>query len=265
MSSRRSMVWRNAAQATSRTVFALLLAGVCLAALGQADPSARTPSRAQVQGLIDDLRRDPDLQTTQKIPFLHWKKVEAAQAKPLDQAWITALMRWLANASRWVATVFRWGVWLLGAVLVALLIVGIRYWIREHAEPFRRQGELPPDQVGSLDVRPESLPDDIGAEARSLWMRGEFRGALSLLYRGALSRLIHEFAVPIRASHTEPECQRLASQTLAEDAGAYFARLVRIWERAVYGARQAEPSTFLGLCDEFDRYLARQSRRASAS
>ena len=41
-----------------------------------------------------------------------------------------------------------------------------------------------PSHVRDLDIRPESLPDDVGAAALALWQRGEQRAALALLYRG---------------------------------------------------------------------------------
>ena len=69
-----------------------------------------------------------------------------------------------------------------------------------------------PTHVRDLDIRPESLPDDIGAAARALWDRGEHRAALALLYRGLLSRLAHVHRLPIRDSSTEGDCLALAAR-----------------------------------------------------
>jgi len=75
---------------------------------------------------------------------------------------------------------------------------------------------------------------------------------LSLLYRGALSRLVHQHAVPIRAASTEGECVALAAARLAPERSAFFGRLVSAWQLAVYGARLPESSSVLALCADFD-------------
>jgi hypothetical protein len=56
-----------------------------------------------------------------------------------------------------------------------------------------------------------------------------------LLYRGLLSRLAHVHAVPIRDSSTEGDCLALAATHLPAARAAYVERLIRVWQRAVYG------------------------------
>jgi hypothetical protein len=119
-----------------------------------------------------------------------------------------------------------------------------------------RPGKAPlPSHVGSLDIRPESLPDDIGNAAAGLWQRGQQRAALSLLYRGALSRLVHAHGVPVRAASTEGECVALASTRLAPEAQAFFVRLVDAWQLAAYGGRLPGTAQVLAICGEFDLHL----------
>jgi hypothetical protein len=145
--------------------------------------------------------------------------------------------------------------WLRGAAAVGVLLVFLRRWMRLHADDAGGRAFVLPSHVRDLDIRPQSLPDDIAAAARALWLRGEQRAALSLLYRGALSRLVHGHAVPIRAASTEGECVQIAARTLPEPASAFFARLVGAWQVAVYGAHTPETASVLALCDEFDRQL----------
>src|SRR5262249_10543529 len=108
-----------------------------------------------------------------------------------------------------------------------------------------------PTHVRDLDIRPESLPDDVGAASRALWDRGEHRPALALLYRGCLSRLAHVHEVPIRDSTTEGECVVLAAGHLSPGAAAYVAQLVRIWQRAVYRGEEPSAEVMYSLCDGF--------------
>jgi hypothetical protein len=229
------------------------LSGIAPAASGV----AQLPSRSQVRASVAALKSDPDLKTTQQMRILRWKASDTPEEenKKADAAWLLRLLDWLTNAGAYVAEAGRWLMWLLGALLVALIAVSARRWlaVRTDGGPLTRA--ILPSRVGALDVRPESLPQHIGAEARKLWLQGLQRPALSLLYRGALSRLIHVHAVPIRAAHTESECLRLTQASIESARSVFFARLVATWQLAVYGARVPESASVLQLCDEFDRYL----------
>ena len=145
--------------------------------------------------------------------------------------------------------------WLLGALAVAVLIVFAWRWAQLRADAGRARVALRPSHVNDLDIRPESLPDDIAGAARALWQRGEQRAALSLLYRGALSRLVHGRGVPIGAASTEGECLALALAVLSSDAGAFFERLVRAWQTEVYAGRSPDAASVAALCDGFDAHF----------
>jgi hypothetical protein len=147
-------------------------------------------------------------------------------------------------------------VWLMGAAAVALLLVGARRWIRVHADAVGPMLANLPSHVSHLDIRPASLPSDVGAAAQDLWQRGAHRQALSLLYRGVLSRLVHQHAVPIAAASTEDECVALAHVRLDPDRGAYVQRMVSVWQCAVYGARLPSTTQVLNLCQEFGVHFA---------
>ena len=115
---------------------------------------------------------------------------------------------------------------------------------------------LPPSHVNDLDIRPDSLPDDIAGSARLLWQRGEQRAALSLLYRGALSRLVHDHGVAVRSASTEGECVALARAALPAAGGAFFEGLVGAWQIAVYAARWPDAASVAALFDGFDAHFA---------
>jgi len=206
---------------------------------------------AAVQGALDAVRRDPNFGGERTERVLRWKRDDKPN-EPTEPPppWLAELARWLATAGRGVA-------WLLLALAVALLLVFAWRWSRVRADAAAgRAAAVPPSHVHDLDIRPESLPDDVAGAARALWQRGEQRAALSLLYRGALSRLVHERGVAIEASSTEGECVERAQQVLAADDGAYVERLVRAWQVAVYAARWPDDAQVQSLCDDFDRHLA---------
>jgi hypothetical protein len=228
------------------------LACCCVLALPLLAPAApATP--AQVQQAVDTVKRHPDLGGKVTEKSLRWKKRDQPGA---DDA--GTQLKWLGELLRWIAETGRVLVWAVGAALVALLLVGIRRWILVRGGFVPAQRAVLPSHVQDLDIRPESLPEAIGAAAAQLWQCGEPRAALSLLYRGALSRLVHAHAVPIRAASTEGECVTLAQARLDAQRSAFFARLVQAWQLAVYGARLPPAAEALALCQAFDLQLPPQ-------
>ena len=222
-------------------------------ALWAAVPAAAEPvTPERVQRAVETVRADPNLGGEKKIRTLRWKgddkpdKPDPKAAPP--SPWLVDMVRWLAESARVL-------MWVLGAAAVGLLLVFAWRWAKVRADEAQGRAFVLPSHVRDLDIRPESLPDDIGQAARALWLRGEHRAALSLLYRGALSRLVHGHAVPIRAASTEGECVRIAERTLPEHSSDFFARLVGAWQIAVYGAHEPESAKVLALCDEFDVQL----------
>ena len=232
-----------------------LLAGQAQAAAEAASAPAQPVTREQVKREVDTLRQDPNLAGKRKEKTLRFKDRGDAKKKPPD-AKNDGTWAWLRDFARWMTEAGRVAVWVVAAVLVALLLVGLRHWMRVRAGAVKGSTVGPlPSHVRDLDIRPESLPERIGEAAAALWQKGEHRAALSLLYRGALSRLVHQHQVPIRAASTEGECLALAARRLAPERSAYFGRLVQAWQLAVYGARLPDNESVITLCREFDVQL----------
>jgi len=213
-------------------------------------PSAAPMSAEHVQHVVAEMKADPALNGTHTEHELRWKNLEPDKQERSDAPlWLLQLVRWIASAGRAA-------VWVLGAIAVALFAVFVWRWASVRSDALRARAELLPSHVNELDIRPESLPADIAAAARALCRRGEHRAALSLLYRGALSRLVHDHRVPIRAASTEGECVRLAAAVLPAAGNAYVERLVGAWQTEVYAGRPADASAVAALCDSFDAHFA---------
>ena len=94
----------------------------------------------------------------------------------------------------------------------------------------RREAYEPPPALFGMQLAPDTLPADVPEAAARLAASGRLRDALSLLYRGALSELVHKRGLQLLASHTEGEAVRLARV-------AYFGALVDAWRRCAYASR----------------------------
>lgn len=239
-----------------RAVAALALAALIAAAPLRAaapQPGGQVPSVERIDAAAKTLRQDPNLGGAHKVRTLRW--VKGKQRAPGHSA---AWVEWVAGLFGWFAQTSRFLFWGAVALLAGFLVIYLVRLLR--GRPTRAPADrfAAPTHVRDLDIRPESLPDDIGAAARQLWQDGQRRGALALLYRGLISRLVHVHGVPIRGSSTEGECLALAAPRLGESPGHYAARLVRIWQLAVYGGRDPPTEAVLALCDEFAGALCAQ-------
>jgi hypothetical protein len=247
-------------------VFALLLAPCLALAQPAAAASAGTASAADaapattpddVARAVATVRSDPNLGGPRTERSLRLKPDKDKRRAEPPAPWLLEMVRWMSEAGRGL-------MWLLGAIAVAFLIVFAWRWVRVRADAVAsRSAVLPPSHVNDLDIRPDSLPDDIAGSARMLWQRGEQRAALSLLYRGALSRLVHDHGVAIRGASTEGECVVLARAALPAAGGAFFERLVGAWQIAVYAARWPDATSVAALFEGFDAHFAAKHAEAS--
>ncbi|MGQ3054184.1 MAG: DUF4129 domain-containing protein [Roseateles sp.] len=230
---------------------------LCLAAVDAGAQAVAQPamSASAVRAAASAVRADPLLPGVETTKSLRFKDKE--ETKPAQQREV----RWWLDLIGNLSAGLRVAIWLVGAGLLIWVLLRLRDWLGRGSGGAALQAE-PPTHVGTLDIRPESLPADIGVAALSLWQRGEERAALSLLYRGALSRLAHGYGVPIRAASTERECQALAAPRLKPASQAFLAQLVGAWQTVAYARRQVPGDAMEALCRGFDGHLPAPGVRA---
>jgi hypothetical protein len=217
-----------------------------------AAPAPADPRAALIEAAVERLRADPLLSGKHKAHRLRWKDDDKPPPKKED---IPSWFSWFASLARFINDTSRFLLWGVVAVIVALALVSARHLVRLRAFARRAKAESAVSHVRDLDVRPQSLPDDVGAAAWALWQAGQVPAALSLLYRGALSRLIHRFRVPITSSATEGECLDLARGRLEPGALRYVTQVVRAWEANIYGGRTLSSAMGEALCTGFGQRL----------
>lgn len=240
-------------------ILAIVLAAIVTAAgalhAQSPQPSGAGPSDADITQALETVKADPNLATEKTINVLQWKdRNRRAVQQPSWLKWIVGFFAWVSQSARAL-------VWLTVAALVGVVVVRLLRMAQSHTGLRIDDAWVAPTHVRDLDIRPESLPHDLGAAARALWDRGDHRAALALLYRGLLSRLAHVHKVPIRDSSTEGECLALAQDRLAAPRHEYASRLVHVWQRFVYGGEDIQTPTVHLLTDEFARTFDRGAPR----
>jgi len=119
------------------------------------------------------------------------------------------------------------------------------------AEPYRA-----PASLFGMELAPEKLPPDIAAAALALTRAGKVREALGLLYRGALSDLVHRRGVELLASHTEAEALAVACTKLNVPGGLYLETLIKAWRESAYARRDPAPRELERLAQDYRSFAA---------
>lgn len=188
---------------------------------------------------------DPLLRPKRKQ--MQWQRRNQQPDQPLQQQ--PLVFEWLSKAIGFVA---EFGLWLLLAVLVAVLALTAKRWL-----PWLRGGVNARDEASTVDVSdatlPDVLPEDIAAAVRRLWREGRRRRALALLYRASVEAMAVRAGVTLVPGATESQCLR-ASRRMPEavDRDA-FARAVRVWQYAAYAQRMPDEAAFESLLGELSQ------------
>jgi hypothetical protein len=156
-----------------------------------------------------------------------------------------------AKVSPLVGEIARLLTWIAVGVLIACAVYYLRRIVPAWSAVPRKKRAVLPSAIFGLEIAPESLPADVAAAALAAIEEGNVRGGLSLLYRGALSVLVHGNALEVAAGDTEGDCvRRVAAQTDAEKA-RFFSELVAAWQITAYAERLPDADALRALCREW--------------
>lgn len=242
---------RRAAKLAQRVLPLLLVASALLGgareAQGRAQDSAPEPVQVEQPA---DAAHDPvkvarevlatdefDTKETQRVL---WPDMDSDPNPRLNLGWIGALVQAL----------------MIGALIVLLAVLvlvlartfGWIQWRKRRAEAAAE----PVTHVFGLDVRPQSLPDDVGARARELWLAGQTTEAMGLLYRAALSRLIAGTGLEVEPGDTERDCVERVRRKGVLATAEFFERVTRAWLVCAYSRARPGDEVALELCDRWN-------------
>jgi hypothetical protein len=149
-----------------------------------------------------------------------------------------------------MAEILRALLWIVVAIAAAAGFYYAARYVRGRDRPGQGAARAPEALFG-LDIRPRSLPADVRAAALLLLTQGRIREALSLLYRGALSTLVHRDRIALAPGDTEGDCLRVVSVHCGADTARYFSRLVGHWQRTAYGGELPDERVVRTLCEDW--------------
>jgi len=235
----------SAATKSSRPLVSLLsaflLATVLSLAVNQEVYAADEPvasvvlSAEQSKATIEALMKTKELSHTETFSF--WRPKNWGTTKP-DNIDPSVMSQFFEALGKMLAIVFEFGLWVFVAVAIFALIIYRDYWLAFFQGGVKQtEKKAKPEILFGMDIRPESLPDDIAAAARQYWQQGQQREALSLLYRGGLMRLVNQDDVELEDSHTEGDVIKLSRRVLHAQREAYLEKLTHVWQRAAYAHR----------------------------
>lgn len=256
---------------------ALLMAGLILLPLLTHSPASIastsqtfTPEQSQQQ--IFEILEGEAFNEMETKTGLRWRTDLAETAsdntdESLLQRWWQRVEAWLRE-SRVLQTLLDWMAKLpsvLEALLWGLFIAVAAYLLYRFRHVIipgwngaaRDRSRAKPSQLFGLALDQQSLPNDVLESVRTLWQSARQREALSLLYRAALSHLLHERHLPLDASHTESECVAVCRHNSDRSSADYFQQLTGHWITLAYAHRLPSEAHFAQLCDGWPAFASR--------
>lgn len=207
---------------------------------------------AESKTVINSILSDPDFGSTTRGKRLRLKDFEdESHDDDFNPDWLENARQWFQN----IAEFFEAILWVL---FVAILFL-VAYTAYRHSPALQKfvarfgwqQKNLTGSKVFDLDIRPETLPTDIPGMAKSLLQQGRKREAMSLLYRGALSRLVHQHGMTIQPSATENQCVTQVASEQPEHRSSGFRQLTSLWQRTAYAQTPPVDQDLDDICDQW--------------
>jgi len=175
------------------------------------------------------------------------------------------ILDFIGPVFEFIANIFR-VVPILVWIGVGLLIAYVIYYFRDALATVgrRRPSEetvTTPDILFGLDLRKESLPDDVPSEVAALWRQGKHREAVGLLYRATLSGLIHQYSFEYFDGYTEQESASIVRAKGSGPLSQYVQALTAVWQSIAYAHRLPADQQVTDLCSQWPQHFHQGGRR----
>ena len=202
-------------------------------------PQKNTDEAKQV---IQSILQDDKFQAWKEVERLRFKNNDDTEnrdepADPLSRDFI-----------QFIAQLFEIVLWTIPLLVLWGLYRYRHLWPRLFNRPLQTDEQTIPEVVFGLDIRKESLPEDIPLTAQKLWHENRQREAVGILYRGALRELFTRYSIELPPGATEGDCLNLIRKYDAGSTLSYFGDLTRLWQMIAYAHRSPKQENFDLLC-----------------
>jgi len=213
---------------------------------------------AESKRVIHEVMDAEGLSREKKV--MGWRFIDRDEPLPEDED----QPEWLKSVAAFIAKIVEFSLWILVITAIIALYVFRKYWLPLLEGKPKTEALEQPDILFGMDVRSDSLPDDVLATARELWQDGKARDALSLLYRSALIQLISREQLQLKHSHTEGDILKLSQTELAMTRQEYFQQLTKQWVQIAYAHQAPSEAQMQHLFDHWESDFANDATEVAA-
>ena len=244
-----------AAASTSKVLMAMLCFGMSVSFMAPLAHAEDDVSCEQMQEVL----ADEDF-------TIHHRMVDVPVENDTDHPFL----EWLADLFSGVGLPAFMGAFGLAFfyLILATAIAGFAYLIYRNRHVFENWGRggtihsrTKIKAVMGMDVRPESLPDNVQEAALLAWENGDHQLALSLLYRGAIMWIVHRGDISIQEGDTEGDCLARVQQLSDGSMIQYFSGLTQAWISVAYGKKTPADTVMSELCQSWPFHINKAEGR----
>jgi hypothetical protein len=215
-------------------------------------------------------------------PFINIKKekkwhfIDSDENKEDDDTLDDLDIAWPGAMLGFITVIIEAALWLLPLVIVFYLFRYRKYWLNLiQGKRYKKDEVELPDTLFGLDVREESLPDDIEQAASELWKNKQFREAISLLYRASLTAIFKKYKFTLASGATEEDCIRQLNISSQQDLkkhpeaidtayitqrNKHFNSLTQVWISVAYAHHIPDDAVFYRLCKNWNHLFVTEQK-----
>jgi len=213
-----------------------------------------------------------EIMSIEPFVFIKEEKVWNFEKEEKEEPELNPDMAWLTGLVSFITMLIEAALWLVPVIVVFYLYRYRDYWLNLiQGKAYEKDNTQIPETLFGLDIRQESLPDDIEKEAHLLWHESHHREAVSLLYRGALASLFKQYRFDLPAGATEHDCIRQlesssvsvngvnseSTQSVINQRTEQFKKLTDIWVSVAYAHRLPDSNVFDEVCSNWNHYFSK--------
>ncbi len=203
--------------------------------------------------VITSVMDDPIFNTVKEVQILEYIRDKKQPNSDRNVEWLRNFIKWMVKI---LAVILKIVLWVLVFIAIILLIK-YRHRLFVGFGSTIDSKKTKPDILFGLDVRKESLPNNIIEQVLKLYHAQKYRDAMALLYRATLSKLVQEYHFDLKKGATEGDCLNLVVKELpipTQEERDYFTELTKTWQLTAYAHQTLSEKKIKCLCRDWSLF-----------